>query len=259
MESEINTDNLIEYGKGIAAEFRARRNRIRNFGTKHNLTSGTANEIILRDFLTGLSPRRYQIGQGFICNPTQPNQVSKQCDILVYDQINYPLVHFEGDVKVVWTESVRMVIEVKTKLGKRDLEEALENIRRAKQLRPLIMGTIFAFDSSRAETIIKHLRQYAKDYPMQYAPEVILLLDKKTILVSSRRTGEKSSYIVRRARDDGVLVTYWLLRFLDELSSETGATQGALFNAAGDVLKNETEIVVQKVRIGDQKSRSGSR
>ena len=254
MMSEIDTDNLIEYGRGIAREFRARRNRIRHFVTEHNLTSGTANEIILRDLLAGLSPRRYKVGQGFMCNPTQPNQVSKQCDILVYDQIDYPLVHFEGEVKVVWPESVRMVIEVKTHLNEERLENAIKNIRKVKQLRPLIMGLIFAFSSSRAKTIIENLRRYPKDFPMKYAPEVILLLDEKTILLSPRRTGKKSTYIVRRASDDGILVTYLLLRFLDEVSSLTGIPQGALFSAARDVLVNETEVVSQNIRIGDHKS-----
>ena len=83
MMSEINVGSLIKYGQGIAEEFKARRNRIRNFVTDHNLTSGTANEMILRDFLASLSPRRYTVGQGFICNPTRPSQVSRQCDILV--------------------------------------------------------------------------------------------------------------------------------------------------------------------------------
>jgi hypothetical protein len=251
--SEINTDSLIKYGRAVAKEFGARRNRIRNFVTEHNLTSGTANEIILRDFLASLSPGRYTVGQGFICNPTRPNQVSRQCDILVFDQINYPLVHFEGDVKVVWPESVQVVIEVKTRLDRNQLAAAIGNIRAAKQLRTMIMGMIFAFGSSRAGTIIKNLRQYSEGFPMQYAPEVILLLDRKTIFVSTRRMGEKSTYVVRTAKDEGVLVTYLLLRFLDELSSLTGVPKGALFTAAGQVLVNETEIVSRDVRIGSHK------
>ena len=147
-----------------------------------------------------------------------------------------------------------MVIEVKTRLDGDQLAGAIENISAAKQLRRLIMGTIFAFGSSRVETIINNLRKYSRNFPMQYAPEVILLLDEKTIFVSTKRMGDESKYVIRTAKDPGVLVTYLLLRFLYELSSSTGVPQGALMAAADQVLDNETEIVAQCVRIGDHKS-----
>ena len=83
-EYSPNVERMLQYCSGIADEFAARMNRVRNYVTKHNLTSGTANETILRNFLTKLSSGRYRIGQGFICDPTTPDAVSRQCDILVY-------------------------------------------------------------------------------------------------------------------------------------------------------------------------------
>ena len=105
---------------GSADEFLARLNRIRSFVPEHNLTSGTANEMLLRNFLSEYSSGKFALGQGFICEPTIPDRathhlVSKQCDIIIYDR-DYQLVHSEGEVKVVWPQAVRMVIEVKTKL-----------------------------------------------------------------------------------------------------------------------------------------------
>jgi hypothetical protein len=149
-----------------------------------------------------------------------------------------------------------MVIEVKTRLDRNQLAAAIENIRAAKQLRQLIMGMVFAFGSSQIETIIENLRQYSEDFPMQYAPEVILLLERKTVFIGTPRMGDKSTYLVRTAKDEGVLVTYLLLRFLNELSLSTGIPRGALFAAAGQVLVNETEVVSQDVRIGGYKPQS---
>lgn len=243
-------DDWINYGKGIAREFDAKRNRIRNFVPKHNLTSGTANEMILRDFLANLSPNRYKVGQGFICDMTSGRHVSNQCDILIYDQIDYPLLHSDGEVKVVWPESVTMIIEVKTKLNKQQLNEAISNIRKAKELRQIIMGIVFAFDSNRSSNIINNLINYPEVFPMQYAPEIIVLLDKKTIFISTKRSGEKSTYIARQANEEAPILTYCLLRILNELSKNTGLPQGALFNAAGAVLVNETKEIFNNISIG---------
>ena len=248
--SDNTADRWIEYGRGIAIEFSAKRNRIRNFVTEHNLTSGTANEMILRDYLAGLSPKRYKVGQGFICDPTKASQVSNQCDILIYNQTDYPLIHSEGEIKVVWPEAVQIVIEVKTKLDKQRLDEAIKNIRKAKELRQIILGIIFAFDSNQAQNIIANLRNYPETFPMEYAPEAIVLLDKKTVILSQKRTGEKSTYLARQADDEASILTYLLLRILDELSNNTGEPKGALFNAAGRILVNETKVMDEDIAIG---------
>src|SRR5687767_11686384 len=64
----VNVENLLAYCSSLASEFEARRNRVRHF-VQHNLTSGTANEAILRDFLASISARTWGITDGFICNP----------------------------------------------------------------------------------------------------------------------------------------------------------------------------------------------
>jgi hypothetical protein len=92
--------------------------RMRVF-VQHNLSTGTANEVILREFLSKHAPGNFDVSQGFICDPSEKKWVSKQCDILVYNKNHYPVVYAEGSVKVVWPKSVAMVIEVKTILEKR--------------------------------------------------------------------------------------------------------------------------------------------
>lgn len=249
MTSGPDTAGLLAYATGVAEEFRAKRDRIRSFVPDHNLTSGTANEIVLRDFIASLAPGRFAVAQGFICDPTQPGQVSKQCDILVYDQVDYPLVHSEGEVRVVWPESVRMAIEVKTNLTKPRLLAAIDNIRRTKQLRPSIRGVVFAFDSLLPQKVSEHLEQYKPGFPMQLAPELIFLLGRKTVFLRFG-TGESSAYLVRKANDEGTLVAYLILRLLQELSTRTGVPKGQLLGAAGSILIDQTEVLAEGVRIG---------
>lgn len=149
-----NPDKIIEYCLGVSREFKARLNRMRVF-VKHNLSSGNANEIILREFLSSHAPGNYHVGQGFICTFSETYEASKQCDILVYNQNDYPLIHSDGPIKIVWPQSARMVIEVKTNFGKNDIKTALENIELMKKLNERITGIIFAFNSPSLPAIIK--------------------------------------------------------------------------------------------------------
>lgn len=154
----VNVENLLAYCSSLASEFEARRNRVRHF-VQHNLTSGTANEAILRDFLASISARTWGITDGFICNPIRGTS-SKQCDILVYDQ-RCPLVYSESGVTIIWPESALMVIEVKTSMtGTGALKTAVENIISAKQTDDQhLVGFIFAFNSLHPESALQVLSE----------------------------------------------------------------------------------------------------
>lgn len=220
-EEEMLSDKLVEYCVGIAQEFQARLNRIQVF-VKHNLTSGSANEDILRDFLTRHTPNAFQVGQGFICNPLQENSVSRQCDILVYDQNRHPAVYDDGPIKIVWPDSVRMVIESKTQFKKRDIKTAIKNIASAKEIERIeenlvdFNGFIFAFHSVRLETVKKHLERCLTLFPKKNRPDAILLFDKGIII---RRSPEANHYSIEKAIDDShkgaIILTFLLLHFFD--------------------------------------------
>jgi hypothetical protein len=198
-------DKMIEYCLGIAQEFESRRNRIRVF-VKHNLSSGNANEIILRDFLSQHSSTMYDVGQGFICDPSADEVVSRQCDILVHDQLNFPLVYRDGSIKVVWPQATRMTVETKTLLDKRELRTAIENVVSSKRTNSQILGVIFAFNSSNLPSIVKELQSTTYLAQEDEMPDAILLLNKGIIIHRWRlaRMGIKDSgtntqlYAVRR-------------------------------------------------------------
>jgi len=254
MNSSI--ERMVQYCSGIANEFEARLNRIRTFVPDHNLASGTANEIMLRDFLTRFSTGHYRVGQGFICAPTASDSVSKQCDILVYDHHNYPLVHSEGEIALVFPQAVKMVIEVKTRLNKGTLTDALENIRAAKQLNDTtIKGVVFAFKSLRQETVIKHLQQYPERLPMKHAPIAILLFDRGVIIhrwSGTELDGDENLYQVRASKDgDNAIVMAFLLLLFFEVQMR-GAWGGAdIVNMMRRMLEDRTDKLAENVQIGN--------
>ncbi len=259
---EDNQEKFIEYCRKLADEFFARLNKIRIYVPEHNLTSGNANELMLRDFLSGFSAKQYEVGQGFICDPTIPEHVSKQCDILVYDAFSYPLVDHIGEVKVVRPRSVKLVIEVKTKLNKDALYDALENISTAKKLPYMNMnvGVIFAFNSLKAKTIIKHLRKYSKRLPMEHSPMVIFLMEEGTIIHRWSPIGslgiddpeqKGDVYQVRKSNEDnpGAIVVAFLLLLFFEVQLGNAASPTA--NMAHKILQARTEKISEAFSIGD--------
>ena len=157
---------LIQYCVSVADEFDTRYNRIRAF-VQHNLSSGTANETILRQFLLEHAPGNFGVSEGFICDPTEENKVSRQCDILIYDQGMYPLVYSDGPIKIVWSEAARMIVESKTHFGKSAIKSALENIEAARQIDNRIIESIFAFRSLSLKKVGEHLVKYPRLVPLE--------------------------------------------------------------------------------------------
>ena len=262
-ESFLSTraDNFVKYCVSIAKEFQSRISRMRVF-VKNNLASGTANEIILREFLAKHASGNFHVGQGFICDPSESNVVSKQCDILVYSQNHYPVVYSEGSIKVVWPESVAMVVEVKTNFTKKDILSALDNIASAQQLRQFLTGVIFAFRSPKLETVVSHLQSYHHNTDPNYLPTAILLLDKGIIIhswgwsrqrdfdVAEDKTSKLKMYAVRSGKKDkgAVVVTFLLLLFFQAM--EIGLLESEFINMLLEMLDEYTEKKFPDIDIG---------
>ena len=258
---DISPDRFVEYCVGVAREFQARMSRLRVF-VQHNLSSGTANEIILREFLSRHAPGHYDVGQGFLCDPSEPGKVSKQCDILVHSQNNYPLVYADGSIKVVWPRAAAMVVEVKTILSKKDIAASLENIVSAKRLNNRIEGVIFAFRSQTLETVIRNLQAYPSHIAPEHSPTAILLLDKGIIIHSwgwaRHRDYEAAKeqpagikpYAVRVAKKEkgAVVVAFLLLLFFHSL--DVPMLESNFINMLVNMLEEYTEQKLPDIDIG---------
>lgn len=167
----------------------------------HQGVKGTYREDSLKKFLlTGRLPDKYGLGSGEIVSPTM--DVSKQCDLIIYDKFNSIPLLYDEQVQIYPIDSVYGVIEVKSGLSKQVLIEALENIRSVKSLatqdtmviplgpfvtqkiiRPIPFGIIFAYSlaGNSLDSLGDNLREWEKDVDPNCWPNMIVVLEEGVI------------------------------------------------------------------------------
>ena len=108
----------------------------------HRGTTGGYREELVRALLRRTLAERYHVATGFI------DGCDLQLDVIIYDRIEYAPVLREGDLVVVPMDSVRAVLEVKTRLTTGTLKEALEHLNSLPlEIAAPIFKGIFAFET----------------------------------------------------------------------------------------------------------------
>ena len=110
--------NTLEFQISLNRELDTIKNRVRNLiGNAHWGEDGRYKEEKLKSILRQRLPQNLSVGTGFILNQIShsENVVSKQIDILVYKN-NVPPIFREGDFVIVTQNSVKAIIEVKSKI-----------------------------------------------------------------------------------------------------------------------------------------------
>jgi hypothetical protein len=93
---------------------------------------GEARENAVREFLRARLPGRYGVGEGIVIDAKGGQ--SKQCDVVIYDAERTPKFGTRA-ARTIWPfEFVYAVAEVKSILGRKQLEEAVANISAFKSL-----------------------------------------------------------------------------------------------------------------------------
>lgn len=121
--------------------------QVKHFITKHNPTIGVLTEEIIREFLSDHLPDIVKVAEGFIID--KDGNLSKQCDILVYDSHSFSPHYRVNNVVVVPAASVLAIIEVKTTINKQifhgviDYFKSFDYIKTAKTY-------LFIYNSQRA-------------------------------------------------------------------------------------------------------------
>lgn len=153
-----------KFSATIAAELASLSERVR-FIIDHGPSVGTYRENLLQNSLRKHLPERYHVATGFIFD------LPKQIDILIYDRVDYAPIFREGDLVIVPPESVRAVIEVKTKLTSSSLESALELLHLTSYFddnEPPFFKGIFAFESSlKSEVLYQKIANFYTDWNTQ--------------------------------------------------------------------------------------------
>lgn len=195
----------------------------------HHGTSGGEAEDILRKFLNSHLPRRFAATAGFVID--EQNQMSRQSDVLIYDAENSP-IYREGESSLILpADSIASVIEVKSKLSKKELSDAVEKVASVKKLirspitlmdQPVtfsdlilnsIFGVVFAYGSKTSlEALAKNLRDLNKKMPRSEWTDLIVVLDKGMLGYYVQFPGEKGflGQIMPPASKDAIKPPYYV-------------------------------------------------
>jgi hypothetical protein len=102
---------------------------------RHTSEFGAARERICSDFLRMFLPTYLDIGSGFLI--TSDDQVSSQCDLVIFDPQYTPLVEDANRRRFFPIETVVAIGEVKSVLSKQGLFDSLEKLAANKKIRQI--------------------------------------------------------------------------------------------------------------------------
>lgn len=151
-----------------AKVFLKRINEVRVFFTKHKPSIGYVGEHLLRQSLRSLIPQPYGICQGFV---TYKDELSRQCDVIIYEKSESAIKKSYGDLKVVQAESVVSVIEVKSSISKETFRSTLSAFEELEELQ-VTNCFIFIYDRLTCKSLRRWL--FAYKFPLKCTEEFIV-------------------------------------------------------------------------------------
>ncbi|MEZ5007523.1 MAG: DUF6602 domain-containing protein [Chitinophagales bacterium] len=124
----------------------------------HSSEFGSYREESCKEFLSFFVPKTYGIDSGFIITPN--NEVSSQCDIIIYDKSNTPLIKSSGLQKFFPIETVVAVGEVKSTVNSvKELDRYLEKLSKMKEYRKsLLYPTYVKKEKKMSESLGKEMK-----------------------------------------------------------------------------------------------------
>lgn len=139
------TGDLTSYAALIGDSFASRINLLAQIiRDAHDPSLGRYKERLLMSVISDFIPKKFDVGTGFIVFPRErhfqsdipfgydatnrsDHIVSSECDIIVYDASDYPILFKDGDFVVVRPESVRSIVEVKGSLSRKAIKTSIGN------------------------------------------------------------------------------------------------------------------------------------
>lgn len=115
-----------------AAIFLRRITEARQLFDKHKPSIGFVGENLIRKSIHALMPKSYGICQGFVIFK---GEISRQCDIIIYTKGKKSIHKSYGELKIVNTESVVAVVEVKSSIIKDTYQSTLKAFEQLHRLR----------------------------------------------------------------------------------------------------------------------------
>jgi hypothetical protein len=205
MRNSINQKYFESFANELAGKFR----RINHLTANARVAIGSYHEEILKVAIKNFLSDRYSVKTGYIYYDDQ--NISNQIDILIIDE-NYTFSYLfkEGDFAIVKPEAVVCAIEVKSVLNKQNLEQAVLNITRAKEIKQKsltggLTGLIFGYESPVTsnewiENCLKSNKLNSLVSIDHFWPNAILFFNRSELLLfdsQGRQDRDKNKYYSR--------------------------------------------------------------
>ncbi len=225
---------MVDYFESIATELLNELNIIKQLVKKHNPTIGVVTEEILRRFLKKHLPESINVGQGFIRN--DKDEISKQCDIIIYQSNSKKPFYKLDDLVVIPAESVIAIIEVKTIINSAIFHDTIDYFNQILKVcyKP---AYLFIYNSADISAIASYFQSYKhKDGRGRFDHDTFQLLPGEI-------TGINSSYHLKQDyvigdRDE---MGYSSFVFNNEAGTEINALQH-FYMSIYDQVKRQNEI-----------------
>ncbi len=179
---------LSDYMSDVAEEMAWRSAKMRRDFAQHRQSAGENREGLVRRFLEDHLPSRFGVDTGFVVS--SDGRFSKQADLLIVDKENNAPLH-SGYRHRLWpVESVYALIEVKTRLSPREMDDAVSKGRRFKSLpRDFCrvradqhisesLFAIWAFEAPKPATVKENLANRLAHLDISEQPDLVVVPDR---------------------------------------------------------------------------------
>ncbi len=140
-----------DFYSALADEYIAKLNQLLSF-PEHSIVKGGCTESLIRDLVRRNVPEKYTVSHGVLFK-NQITQISSQCDVIVHEPNSNTCFGPQG-LAIVDSESVKLVIEVKSTLNSEQLKTSFSTFKRIKEFNEYILCGIIGIKS---ETLLKTL------------------------------------------------------------------------------------------------------
>lgn len=100
-------------------------------GTPHTSLIGGHREALIRDYLSDVLPKRLEIGRGMVFGLGRAS--SREADVVIWDSANYSSIRM-SDHQIFFAESVRVVMECKSRWSRAEFADVLAKCRRVRHI-----------------------------------------------------------------------------------------------------------------------------
>jgi len=132
------------YYSSYRDELLARRERIRSL-TKQSKVQGDYHEALIRELIRQQIPEKYKVGHGLVYDEKNERR-SHECDVIVYGTETKPLFESQ-DLVIANPNTVKFVMQVKSKLTSESLKDAVSNLKSIKTINHQIMCGVVGFET----------------------------------------------------------------------------------------------------------------